>query len=585
MLYILIPFSWGEERSDYARRAHASTVHFEQETQMNIQNRVAAMQFPAIPVYARLLSIPALTLLVMAILFAMQLTASAQTWQTLLNPPPVPEIIDPQYNYDLGPGGASNPILLTDGSVIIQNANPFGAADGEIFKLTPDINGSYINGTWTQLATMPYVEAAPSQAVLPNGEVLIEGGEFSGYEEYFTLTNQGAIYDPVTDIWTSVPPPPFFVDLYPPRAAFAPNPIGDAPNVVLPNGAFMIGDKMSRQAALFDLATFSWTETGTNTKSDMNDEEGWTLLPSGEVLTVDCYTDYYFGVVPPPYPSNPTNSEIYNPATDSWSSAGSTIHTLTDPYLSETGPGVLRPDGTVFAVGSEGYTSIYHAIQKNWSVGPKLPISPQGYQYTAQDAPGALLPDGNVLFAVSGGYDQPGYYSAPPVAFFEFNGKKLIAEPTIPNAANDVSGSISLLLLPTGQVLATDSTQDVEIYTPSTFKHSTSWEPLISQAPTTVQPGGSYIVHGLRLNGMSQASMFGDEEQNATNYPLVRITNMKTKHVFYSRTHDHSSMAVASNAVASTHFDVPYNQETGRSELQVVANGIASAPVIVNVEP
>ncbi|MFZ3265305.1 MAG: hypothetical protein WA172_14970 [Terriglobales bacterium] len=176
---------------------------------MNIQNRVAAMQFPAIPMYTRVLSLRAFPLLVVAILFAMQLTASAQTWQTLVNPPPVPEIIDPQYNYDLGPGGASNPILLTDGSVIIQNANPY-FADGEIFKLTPDINGSYINGTWTQLATMPYVEAAASQAVLANGEVIIEGGEFSGYEEYFTLTNQGAIYDPVADIWTSVPPPTFF---------------------------------------------------------------------------------------------------------------------------------------------------------------------------------------------------------------------------------------------------------------------------------------------------------------------------------------------------------------------------------------
>jgi hypothetical protein len=549
---------------------------------MNIRNQVAASQSSATPANIRLLSIRFVTLLVVAILLV-QLTASAQTWQTLVNPPPVPEIIDPQYNYDLGPGGASYPILLTDGSVIIQNENAY-YADGEIFKLTPDINGSYINGTWTQLATMPYVEAAASQAVLPSGQVIIEGGEYSGYEEYFTLTNQGAIYDPVTDIWTSVPAPPFFVDLYPPRAAFAPNPIGDSPNVVLPNGTFMLGDKMSRQAALLDVATFSWTETGTSTKSDLNDEEGWTLLPGGEVLTVDCYTDFAFGLIPT-YPPNPTNSEIYDPATHGWSSAGSTINTLTDPYLFETGPGVLRPDGTVFAVGSEGYTSIYNPIEKKWSVGPTLPVSPQGYQYTAQDAPGALLPDGNVLFAVSGGPDQPYYYSAPPAAFFEFNGKKLIAEPTIPNASNDVSGSISLLLLPTGQVLATDYTKDVEIYTPSSFKHNASWAPVITQAPSSVQPGQSYILYGIRLNGMSQASMFGDEGQNATNYPLVRITNLKTKHVFYSRTYDHSTMAVASNAVASTHFVVSANQETGRSKLEVVANGIASAPVIANVEP
>jgi hypothetical protein len=61
----------------------------------------------------------------------------------------------------------------------------------------------------------------------------------------------------------------------------------------------------------------------------------------------------------------------------------------------------------------------------------------------------------------------------------------------------------------------------------------------------------------------------------------VRITNLITKHVIYSRTHDHSSMAVASDAIVSTHFDVPAAQESGPSVLEVVANGIASQPVFV----
>ena len=77
--------------------------------------------------------------------------------------------------------------------------------------------------------------------------------------------------------------------------------------------------------------------------------------------------------------------------------------------------------------------------------------------------------------------------------------------------------------------------------------------------------------------------MYGDEAQNATNYPVVRITNLATNHVFYSRTHDHSSMAVASSATVSTQFDVPQTQETGPNNLEVVANGIASAPVSVLV--
>jgi len=63
----------------------------------------------------------------------------------------------------------------------------------------------------------------------------------------------------------------------------------------------------------------------------------------------------------------------------------------------------------------------------------------------------------------------------------------------------------------------------------------------------------------------------------------VRITNLKTGHVFYSRTHDHSSMAVASDKLVSTHYHVPANQESGRSKLEVVVNGIASSPVYVSV--
>jgi len=99
-----------------------------------------------------------------------------------------------------------------------------------------------------------------------------------------------------------------------------------------------------------------------------------------------------------------------------------------------------------------------------------------------------------------------------------------------------------------------------------------------------VKPGGSYGISGHLFNGMSQAAAYGDDDQSATNFPLVRITNNATGHVFYSRTHDHSSMAVASSDAVSTHFDVPANQEHGPSKLVVVANGIPSAPVAVVVQ-
>jgi len=83
---------------------------------------------------------------------------------------------------------------------------------------------------------------------------------------------------------------------------------------------------------------------------------------------------------------------------------------------------------------------------------------------------------------------------------------------------------------------------------------------------------------------LSQANAFGDEYQTATNYPLVRITNNSTGHVFYAKTHDHSSMGVATGSkIISTNFDVPAGMETGASSLVVVANGIPSQAVSITV--
>ncbi|MBV8342548.1 MAG: hypothetical protein JO173_09235, partial [Gammaproteobacteria bacterium] len=47
------------------------------------------------------------------------------------------------------PDGITFTMLLTDGTVLAQD----GFYDYMWWKLTPDINGSYVNGTWTQLAS------------------------------------------------------------------------------------------------------------------------------------------------------------------------------------------------------------------------------------------------------------------------------------------------------------------------------------------------------------------------------------------------------------------------------------------------
>jgi hypothetical protein len=111
-------------------------------------------------------------------------------------------------------------------------------------------------------------------------------------------------------------------------------------------------------------------------------------------------------------------------------------------------------------------------------------------------------------------------------------------------------------------------------------------KPKITTCPSELAPGGNYSLSGLQLNGLSQAVCYGDDAQMATNYPLVRIRNLATNHTVYCRTHDHSTLAVATGAaVQSTQFSVPTAIENGPSELVVVANGIPSDPWPVVLSP
>ena len=465
--------------------------------------------------------------------------AGAQSWQPLTH--------QPSFT-------AGQALLLTDGTVMVHREDP---NDGysEWYKLTPDINGSYVNGTWSQIASLSsnYGPLFFASAVLADGKVIIEGGE-QNFSQY-VWTTQGAFYDPVANTWTNVNPPSGW------------STIGDASGIVLFNKTFMLANCCTREQALFNESTLTWTPTGAN-KFDENDEEGWVLLPNGKVLCVDAYLD-----VNDP---NGTNSELYDPTSGSWSTAGSTVVQLWDPHGSyEEGPGVLRPDGTVFWTGANGdgagHTSIYSLSSQTWTPGPDFPGN-----LDVADGPAALLPDGNVLVSASPLIFQNG------VEFFEWNGSTLTEVPAVPNSPTDSSWYGRMLVLPTGQVLYTDGSADVEIY-------NSTGSPYPGIAPSAVittailSRGSTIKLQGKKFNGASQTNSYGDDAQAATNYPIVRITNKSTGHVFYCRTHDHNTMAVGYNGPTYTQVDIPSNMETGASYLEVVVNGIASPHYMVGV--
>jgi len=140
-----------------------------------------------------------------------------------------------------------------------------------------------------------------------------------------------------------------------------------------------------------------------------------------------------------------------------------------------------------------------------------------------------------------------------------------------------------MLLLPRGQVLFANMSTDVEVYTPDGAPQE-AWKPRITNAPGSVSADQVYVLQGRHLNGLSQAVSYGDDAQMATNYPLVCLRNVARGELVYCRTRNHSTMGVATgNATHSTEFTVPTAAPAGTAELFVIANGIWSDPVSINV--
>ena len=491
-------------------------------------------------------------------------------WTPLVNAPPF--------------GTPGTMLLESDGTVLVHdepdNNDTGGTTDW--WRLTPDSKGSYVDGTWSQIASMPagYSPLYFASAILPDGRMIVEGGEYIG--ENAVWSDQGAIYNPVTNAWAPVAPPPGWTN------------IGDSASDVLANGTFILQHPCNTCAtnpdltvddALLNAKNLTWKVIPATGKNDPNDEEGWTLEPSGQLLTLDAW-----GV---------GSTQLFNPTTDTWSFSGATVPNgnPVNPFpIVEIGPQVEMPGGNTFVVGAGSstqeapsacttdagtQTALYEykaGTAGTWTAGPEIPAI-NGEEYSATDGPGATLPDGNVLF------DASACTYNTPTHFFVYNaGSNTLSQvPDVPNAPNDTSFATRMLALPNGQVLFNDGSNQMEVYTAGGTPN-TGWEPSISSiSANTLAPGSTYSLSGKQLAGLDQGAAYGDDVQDNTNFPLVRITNSSTGVVTYARTANWSSVSVAPGTSSTTKFTLPTSTPAGKSTLVVVANGIASSPSTVTI--
>ena len=475
-----------------------------------------------------------------ALLFALLLAAGAQTWTPLNNQPGV----------DLGAM-----LQLRDGRILVHEEQSGNSRAWHI--LTPDSTGSYINGTWSSGGLLPSGYSPwffGSQVLLDGKTVAVEGGEYNNGQSAWT--NLGAIGTITgnTLTWTSNSPPSGWTS------------IGDAESVVLPDGTYMQANCCTAQNALFG-GPNSWTATGSVNQSN-NDESGFTLLTNGQVLTVDTKTDS---------PCNTSSgSELYNPSTGVWSCGPNLPVQLYNPNDEEMGAAILMYNNQVFqAGGNVNATAIYDVASNTWSAGP----TPANGLDQA-DGPSALEPNGKVLAMLSPGLFQSG------CQFVEYDpSTKTLANTVNPtNCPGDSSYVGHLMILPTGQIMFTDFSGLVEVYTPAPGVVAGVAPTVNSLSGSIGSPSFDNVLSGTQLNGLSQNNAYGDDYQGDTDYPLVQLVPVSDPNtVYFATTHNESTHSIAPGTSNSTEFDVPAGLAAGNYNLYVVANGIQSSPISVEV--
>jgi hypothetical protein len=442
-------------------------------------------------------------------------------------------------------------VLLSDGTVL---TSVYGYPNWE--KLTPDSSGSYTNGTWSDIAPMNQSRLYHATDLLPNGDLFVAGGE--------TEANHDAeIYDPVANQWTMAPPPPASV-----------SDIGDAPSNTLPDGSVLLNPVYP--VAWGTLIYNPNAPSGSNpwqssTLNGYPDETYFVKLPDHSILTLDF--------------NDNQQSERFIPA----SGAGAPGRWVADArvpvslfYQGETGAATLLPNGKVFFLGGNGRTEFYtpsgSSAPGTWSAGPKIP-----WGLGAYDAPLAMMPDGNVLCVVG-----PQTYEGP-ATYIVYDSRTnswvatpdTITDPTLgPTDVHNGTQNLNVahyitrfLDLPDGGVLVEDFNNQLFEFKPSGTPVAAGMPVVKSIVP---QPDGSYLLTGTNLNGTSEGAAYGDDDQMATNYPLVRLVSSSGT-VTYARTYNWSNTGVRLGSTQETvEFTLPAGVSLAGNTLYVVANGIAS---------
>jgi len=184
---------------------------------------------------------------------------------------------------------------------------------------------------------------------------------------------------------------------------------GDDPSMLISGHRILAGNIFNNSTYIYSIYTDSWTQAATKVYSDRSDEEGWTALSGGSILTYDLFNSVA---------NNQGYAETYNPTQNAWTAispadgtATGTLPVLTSPALGfELGPSMRLQDGRALVIGANQHTALYNQATNTWAAGPDIHgvlRNPFGRvehaNFGADDAHAALMPNGHVLMAADAG--------------------------------------------------------------------------------------------------------------------------------------------------------------------------------------
>ena len=265
--------------------------------------------------------------------------------------------------------------LLPNGKVLAVGGVGVGGCIG--YLSTAEVYDP-AKGTWTPAGAMSTYRVLHTATLLPNGKVLIAGGQ--GDTNQCTIRNLSSaeLFDPASGQWAATGA---MNDAHEEHTA-----------TLLPNGLVLIAGGgggfvgISSSAELFDPATGRWAVTGT--MHDAREDHTATLLPSGKVLVAG-------GAGVSNYLSS---AELYDPATRSWTSTGAMITARGNHKAT------LLPNGKVLVAGGDTGGALTNAELYDPATGVWTACGPLNSASSLHTA--TLLLNGKVFLA--GGFDDTG---------------------------------------------------------------------------------------------------------------------------------------------------------------------------------